>query len=303
MHMTRNEGAPYKYIVISPAKDESQYIERTILSVLGQTVLPKVWVIVDDGSRDRTLQIVQHYAQQYEWIVPVIVRRGEDRRPGSAEIRAFYVGYAHVCDEEYDYLIKLDTDIEFSPDYFERIFSEFEKDPLLGIASGAYVEAPSGVIGLVKMPAYHASGATKVIRRECFLDIGGFPSSPGWDTADEIKAQARGWRTRHFADIRFLHLRPEGSAIGMLRTCFDHGRMYHACGGGVPFFIVKGIRRIAFGQPFLVGGIALFCGYVYAVINRQPMLVSKTEARSYRKLLNEQLASSVTRVVRFWRPV
>jgi glycosyltransferase involved in cell wall biosynthesis len=301
--MTHNEPASRKFIVITSAKDESQYIERTILSMLEQTVLPEVWVIVDDGSRDRTLQIIQHYAQRYGWIVPIIVRRGEDRRPGSAEIRAFYVGYERVCQEACDYLVKLDADLEFPPNYFERIFAEFERDPLLGIASGAYVEARNGVMRLVKMPEYHAAGASKVIRRECFLDIGGFPLSPGWDTADEIKAHARGWQTRHCADIRFLHLRPEGSAIGMLRTCFNHGRMYHACGGGVPFLVLKGIRRIAVGKPFFVGGIALFCGYVCAAVRRQPMLVSKEEAKSYRKLLKMQVSRSVTHMSRLWRPV
>jgi len=295
------ECQPRSFIVITPAKDEGQYIERTIASMLRQTARPGKWVIVDDGSRDNTLQIVEEYARRYEWIVPVAVQRDAERKPGSAEIRAFYVGYDIERDEEWDFVVKLDADLELPPDYFEKMLAEFERDSLLGIASGVFDEMHNGVKCTVKMPAYHAAGASKIVRRQCLQDIGGFPLSPGWDTADEIKAQVRGWRTRHFPQIHFLHLRPEGQAIGLLRTSADHGRMYYAYGGGPFFLLLKAVRRMVSGKPLVLGGIALFLGYVHAAIRNQSRLVSKTEASSYRKLLNSQVTDHLTKLSPFRR--
>lgn len=290
------------YIVITPAKDESRFLERTIASMLQQTVLPKMWVIVDDGSNDRTLEIAQKYAHKYDWIVAMSVNRGKERRPGSHEIRAFYVGYDLVRHEEVGFVVKLDADLELPPRYFEEMLREFEGDPHLGIASGAYLEEHNGTIRLIKMPGYHAAGASKIVRRKCFLDIGGFPLSPGWDTADEIKARACGWTTKHFPKIRFMHLRPEGSAIGMLRTCADHGRMYYACGGGTWVLLLKAAHRLFLGRPRISGGIALLFGYLRAVISRQPKIVTKDEAKSYRKMLSEQVTQRIARRMFFWRP-
>jgi glycosyltransferase involved in cell wall biosynthesis len=289
--------------VITPAKDEEKYIERTIGSMLQQTIQPKMWVIVDDGSCDNTLKIVRRYAEKFDWILPIAVLRGGDRRPGSAEISAFYAGYELVRKEECEFLVKLDADLKLPIDYFERMLKEFDIDPSLGIASGVYVEERKGARYLVKMPSYHASGASKIVRLKCFVDIGGFPRLPGWDTADEIKAQARGWRTRSFVDIRFHHLRPEGSAIGSLKTCVDHGRMYHACGGGMPFLLLKVMCRMVLGKPALAGGIALLWGYIVAAIKRQPRLVSESEASLYRKLLAERLTCRITRMCLFWKVV
>jgi len=300
--MTSRQGPRRSFIVITAAKDEGQYLERTIVSMLQQTALPKLWVIVDDGSHDRTPQIAKEFAQKHDWIVAMAVHRGTDRRPGSSEIRAFYVGFNIVRNEEYDFLVKLDADLEFPPDYFEKLLDKFDQDPHLGIASGAYIEEHNGTKKDVRMPWYHAAGASKIIRRQCFFDIGGFPLSPGWDTADEIKALVRGWSTKHFPEIRFHHLRPEGSAIGMLRTCVDHGRMYHACGGGAWILLLKAMHRLVFGRPPISGGVALLLGYLRAAVSRQPRIVTKAEANSYRRMLTEQVTQRITRKMFFWRP-
>jgi len=301
IHMESVESRPRSFVVITPAKDESQYIERTIASMLRQTARPKKWIIVDDGSRDSTLEIVKECARRCAWIVPVAVRRDAERKPGSAEIRAFYVGYDLMREDDYDFVVKLDADLELPSDYFERMLGEFDRDPLLGIASGVFDEMHDGVKCTVKMPEYHAAGASKIVRRQCLLDIGGFPLSPGWDTADEIKAQARGWRTRHFPQIHFMHLRPEGQAIGLLRTSSDHGKMYYAYGGGPVFLLFKAIRRMVFGKPLVLGGVALFFGYVNAAIRNQSRLVSKAEANLYRKLLNSQVSAHLTKLSPFRR--
>lgn len=290
------------YIVITPAKDERQHIERTIASMLNQSVRPRQWIIVDDGSQDGTSEIIERAAKSCDWITAVMIRRDAERLPGSAEIRAFYVGYEHIqSPDEWDFVVKLDADLELPNDYFKRMLAEFSRNPQLGIASGVYLEEQQGNWSAIKMPAYHAAGASKIVRRPCFLDIGGFPRSPGWDTADEIKAQARGWQTAHFPEIEFKHLRPEGSAIGLLRTARTHGEMYYACGGGTIFLIAKALRKAIAGKPPLAAAVALVYGYLRAAWQRQPRLVDAREANAYRKLLNRQLTGQLGRFMPFLR--
>ena len=57
-----------KYIIITPVRDEELFIEFTLNSVCQQSLKPIKWIIVDDGSTDRTVQIVQNYINKYNWI-------------------------------------------------------------------------------------------------------------------------------------------------------------------------------------------------------------------------------------------
>jgi biofilm PGA synthesis N-glycosyltransferase PgaC len=278
-----------RYVVISPAKDEAERIQKTIQSMLGQSVRPARWVIVDDGSSDNTSEIVKSYVQSFDWITLIRVNRDAERRIGSAEIRAFETGLQSLARQSFDLVVKLDCDLILEPDYFERLIAHFEADPELGIASGVYLERNGDAWTEVPMPSYHASGASKMIRAKCLADIGGFPLLPGWDTADEIKAQTKGWKTQHFAELKFYHLRQEGSAIGGWKTGILHGHIYYVTGGGVFFLVFKSIHRLVIGRPVILGGIAMVWGYLKARITGAPRLVSDAEAGFYRRLLNHRL--------------
>jgi poly-beta-1,6-N-acetyl-D-glucosamine synthase len=290
-----HNGMKDRYVVISPAKDEEKRIETTIQSLLRQTIRPVRWVIVDDGSQDRTWEILQSYAQQYDWIHAHRVVRDNKRKLGSAEIRAFTVGFELVKDLQFDFVVKLDTDLEFSPDYFESLLAKFHTDDRLGIASGNLLENYSNGWTVSPMPPYHAAGASKVVRSECFKEIGGFPMYPGWDTVDEIKAQFKGWGTRHFQDVLLYHLRAECSASGFLRTNVLHGEVYYACGGGPFFFLIKVLHRLVVGRPIVIGGLGLLWGYLKPLLMGRKRLVSAAEARCYRRVLNKRIWERLTR--------
>lgn len=288
---------PTTYILISPVKDEEKYIERTIQAILKQTVRPHKWIVVDDGSRDRTHAIVAEYARKYDWIVLVSVVRDAARQPGPGIIRAFNVGYALVKDMAFDFIVKFDCDIEFPPDYFEQLIARFKQDDKLGIASGIYLEKKGDKWVPVTMPAYHAAGQTKMVRAKCFADIGGFVVSRGWDTVDEIRAQAMGWKTRHFEELFFYHLKPEGSGIGFLRTNKMHGEIYYLTGGGCLFFLFKFLDRLILGRPFVVGGMMMLWGYLKPNLSRRPRLVSDVEARLYRQILSHRITVRLSSIL------
>lgn len=279
-----------RYALVSPVKDEARFIAQTLESVIHQNVLPARWVIVDDGSRDRTAAIVREYVPAIPWIT-LVRTAGGARQPGSAVIRAFNYGVQFLNQDCYDFLVKLDCDLSFAPDYFEKLLTRFHAEERLGILSGVYREARNGRVAVVAMPAYHAAGASKMVRTACFREIGGFIAERGWDTVDEIRAQVRKWNTGHLEDAVMDHLKPEGAGIGQMRTNVMHGEIAYTTGGGVCLFVAKTITRVLHGKPPFLAALALQYGYLRAALLRRPLLVTEPEARYYRSLLNQRLAA------------
>lgn len=278
-----------KYIIITPVRDEEKYIEQTIRSVISQTIKPIEWIIVDDGSQDRSTEIIYEYCREYNWIKPLRLERKSNRQPGSAVICAFNKGYEIVSNDKFDFIVKLDCDLQLMPNYFEKLFKKFQYDQRLGIASGVYLEKKHKDWIPVKMPEYHAAGASKVVRKKCFEDINGFIPIKGWDTIDEIRAQVKGWKTCHFQELKFYHLKNEGSGIGQLRTNAMHGEIYYLIGGAKAFFLIKVIHRMFYGRPFILGGLIMSVGFLKPLIQRKKLIVSNDEARYYKKLLNKRM--------------
>jgi hypothetical protein len=189
--------------------------------------------------------------------------------------------------------VKLDGDLWLPPPYFQSLLERFALDPGLGIASGVYLEHDGNNVITVQMPEYHAAGASKMVRIECFDQIGGFISAKGWDTIDEIRAHTLGWTTRHFTDIKFAHLRAEGSVDGRFQTGVLHGEVYFVTGGSFVYFIFKLLYRIKTHRT-LLAGLALLTGYVRALLTRQ-RLVSSAQRNVYNNLLRKRLVDRVLR--------
>lgn len=286
-----------RYIVVTPVRDEARFIGDTIQSMLSQTHRPERWVIVDDGSTDRTPEILREQAEGVDWVT-VVSTAARERKLGSAEVLAFQFGLATIpANMTYDYVVKLDGDLRLPQDYFERLVARMAANPRGGIYSGVYCELANGEWGPVSMPGYHAAGASKVVHRQCFEQIGGFVARKGWDTVDEIRAGRRGWQTGHFDDIRFQHLKPEGAVMGALQTHRFHGDIYYQTGGGLVFLLAKVLHRMAWARPQLLGGLAMLWGYLVPMVRRRPRLVTDDEAAFYRALLNRRLTGPVTRLL------
>jgi glycosyltransferase involved in cell wall biosynthesis len=259
-----------KYVVISPVRDEEAYLRFTAECMVAQTIRPVEWIIVNDGSTDRTAEIIDEYAARYPWIRAVHrVNRGF-RKAGGGVVEAFNDGYRRIV-EDCDYIVKLDGDLSFDSDYFEKCFAIFRREPRLGIGGGAVCHVENGTKQIEHNPVFHVRGATKIYRKACWEVIGGFLPSAGWDTLDEVKANMLGWSTRTFVDLHLIHHRYTGSAEGLWKGWVKNGRANYICGYHPLFMAVKCISRLR-ERPFVVGSLALFYGYLSAYVRSVPQI-------------------------------
>lgn len=275
-----------KYVMVTAARDEGAHIEKTIVSVIRQTRRPTQWVIVDDGSSDNTGAIIDRYARQHQWITPVHRANRGFRQAGGGVVAAFYGGYERIESPDWDFIVKLDADLDFAPDYFERCLAEFAEDSRLGIAGGGIYHATSdGVLTLETTPVFHVRGATKIYRRECWTAIGGLVRAAGWDTIDEAKANMLGWRTRSFTSLQLLHHRVTGGAEGAWRDCVKNGRANYIAGYHPVFMMLKCVRRVV-RKPYLIGSLGLVWGFSSAYFKRVPRVNDRALIRYVR---NQQI--------------
>lgn len=260
-----------EYIIVTPVRDEAAHIEKTIEAVRSQTLLPTRWIVVDDGSTDGTGEILDRWASQLGWMQVVHRRDRGCRVNGAGVMEAFYEGYAALDHDRWDYLVKLDGDLSFAPDYFERCLAMFEADAKLGIGGGTVYQLEQGQekVDSEGDPTFHVRGATKIYRRECWDMIAPLVQAPGWDTVDEVKANMLGWSTRTFPALRVIQHKQTGAADGAWRNAFKNGRANYVTGYDPMFMLAKCIRR-ALTRPMVVGGLALALGFWSGYITRLP---------------------------------
>jgi len=211
---------PRSYVLISPCRNEAEYMRRTLDSVVAQSETPTLWVIIDDGSTDETPQILAEYAAQHDWIRIVAKPDRGHRAVGPGVIEAFYYGIETINIEEFAYLCKLDLDLDLPPKYFSILMDRLEANPRIGTCSGkAYFRNSAGEMVSEGISDEMSLGMTKFFSVACFQDVGGFVREVMWDGIDCHKARKIGWTPRSWdePDLRFDHLRPMGSSQTLAR--------------------------------------------------------------------------------------
>lgn len=276
-----------RYLIVTPAHNEEEFLGVTLTSVAAQRVLPHAWVVVDDCSTDGTWGMLESFASTHPWVRPL--RRlpsdrpsGTDGLASAAEAAAFNAGLRQAADVDWDFVVKLDADIELPPDYFERLLAEFAADPSLGIAGGHCYEWRRGRLWWEAVPEDHVRGATKMYRRECFEAIGGMRETLGWDTIDQVTAEMRGWKVRSIRGLDLLHHRRTGSASGVIRGRLRHGRGSYLVGYHPGFMFVRAARRLL-DPPPIVGSVLLLAGYFAAWLRREPRAVDAEFVAFFRR--------------------
>lgn len=275
-----------RYVVITPVRDEEQYLPVSIESMVKQTIRPREWIIVNDGSKDRTGEIAEQASRDHDWIRVVHRKDRGYRKWGGGIIEAFYEGFNALKCQDWEFMCKLDGDLSFEPDYFEGTFRRFGENPKLGIGGGTLYHFEDGKKVIEQNPTFHVRGGTKIFRRACWDQIGGLWVGPGSDTVDEVKANMLQWTTMSFADLEMHHHRPTGASWGGWGGLVKDGTIDYVYGSHPLFLLAKtGVR--VFRRPYFVASFALLYGYVTAYIKHVPQV---NDAELIRYIRSQQLA-------------
>lgn len=293
-----------RYVVITPARNEAQFIELTLQSVVAQTVKPIKWVIVSDGSTDGTDDIVRRYAAEHSWIE--LLRMPErTERHFAGKVYAFNAGYDRVKSLEFDVVASLDADISFDGGYFSYLLQKLSEDPQRGVVGTPFKEGSNPIYDYRYVSIEHVSGACQVFRRQCFEQIGGYTPVKGGciDHIAVITARMKGWKTRTFTDRVCLHHRVMGTAQqGLFKSRFKNGAKDYSIGNHPLWELFRTIYQTT-RKPYVLGGLAVLSGYLWSAVRRVPRPVSRDLVRFYRSEQMSRLGQIVRKRLPSNKPV
>jgi poly-beta-1,6-N-acetyl-D-glucosamine synthase len=258
------EKAP-RFVIISPVRNEEQFVGKSIQSIANQTIRPVEYILVDDGSSDHTAQIIQEAAVLYPWIHYARCKDRGERILGRGVVDAFDYGYSLISTDQYDYICKMDGDLTLGPRYFEFLIKKFNYDPYLGSASGKlFLDVGNNILHEERISDESVLGGVLCMRRKCFEDTGGFVKEVMWDGIAFHRARMAGWRTCSFRDPELIiH---DHRMMGSSYKSIYHGRLRWGWGqyfmGTHPLYLLAiGFYRM-FEKPFFIGGMLIMLGYL-----------------------------------------
>jgi poly-beta-1,6-N-acetyl-D-glucosamine synthase len=279
-----------RYVIITPVKNEETLFKYTIESILKQEVKPLKWVIINDGSTDGTKALIDELQKNNPWVHAVHNEPDNKRKPGGEFI--LKQGFDLIDVTDYDFIVKMDGDLEFEGDYFTRLFNEFEKNPKLGIAAGRCFIREKGRLVEEKTPDFHTRGPLKTYRTKCFIDIKGIEPSLGWDTIDEMRANMLGWKTATVPGLSIIHLRKTQTASGSLKGLRNMAAASYYSGYHPLYLVARGVKNMG-EKPYVIGGMTLIYEFFKNYMKRtpkvdDPSLIKFTRKQQLNRLIGKE---------------
>lgn len=280
-----------KYSVVIPAKNEEQNIKGTIESIVNQTISPECVLIIDDGSTDRTLEIILELEEKHPCVKHIINNGEKTYKLGGHIVQLFNKGVNELKNLGFksDWFIKLDADITFGNNFIEKISSYIEDDSI-GIISGTpcFIENNQKILEI--SPPWHTHGQFKIYRDKFLEKVNGIPESLGWDTADNIKAMSLGFITTTVKEINYLMHRKIGGKSSLKKGRINHGIGCYVLNYSFTYFILKALHDL-FKAPYMFGVYYLIVGYIKAIVQKPNKILTNKESYILRKLLWQSLFS------------
>jgi glycosyltransferase involved in cell wall biosynthesis len=286
------------YVLVTAAYNEAALIEGTLRSVAAQTVLPKAWVIVSDGSTDRTEEIARTYAARLPFIHVIRI----ERNPGRSFVSKVYAvreGFKRIVGLPFEFVGNLDADLSFEATYFEGLLNKFHLNPQLGVGGGWILEERDGSYQQRQFNSrVWVPHAVQLLRRSCYEDVGNYVPLPygGEDTCAVVSARMRGWKAESFPDLPVRHHRRTSSAGGLLRNGFRAGLLDHSLGYHPAYELVKRLRRMP-ERPFMLGTAAGLAGFAAGYLRRSPRAVSPEFVSYIRREQMQRLTAPLRKYV------
>jgi glycosyltransferase involved in cell wall biosynthesis len=284
------------YVLVTPARNEAAYIEKTIESVVAQTILPLRWVIVSDGSTDGTDEVVRKFVAEHDWIDLVSLPRRAERN-FAGKVAAFNAGQAKVSGLKYDVIGNLDADVSFDKEYFAFLLRKLAENPPLGLVGTPYRDPLNDPYDYRYVSIEHVTGPCQLFRRECFEAIGGYMPVKGGaiDRIADISARMKGWETRAFTEKVYLHHRATGtSQQGVLISKFKDGAKDYSVGTSPVWELFRTAYQMT-KRPLILGGLMTGAGYLWSLVRHVERPVSREMVEFCRREQMQRLKAFVVR--------
>ncbi|KAF5430704.1 Glycosyltransferase involved in cell wall bisynthesis [Candidatus Methanophagaceae archaeon] len=269
------------YILVTPVKNEEKNLPKLIPSVVRQTVRPVLWVIVDDGSTDRSPEMIEEAKGRYEWIHGILLEGGF--RDLGKHVYSVYnkgfefaIEYCKAHNIHFDYIGNVDADMILEIEFFEKLIKEFEKNRELGIASGSGYDFNNKLI--MDTRNYIPLGGIRLWRKECYEETGGYPISYSADAVSNVLARLKGWKTERFNEIKAIQTRRTSSAEGLWKGYKKYGEATYFINFHPLYVLIKGLKLL-FESPYYTG-FAYLHGYISSALKKLGK-IDNEEIRDY----------------------
>jgi len=283
-----------KYLVIIPAYNEANYIEKTLISLEQQTVRPDLVLVVNDSSTDQTVDVVQPFTQKHPWIQLITKSSEAIHLPGSKVIQAFNYGLSSLSQTaDYDFIVKLDADLILPANYFESVEHEFKQKPQVGMVGGIALIETNGTWIIENLTDKdHIRGAFKAYRKACFQQIGGLKPAMGWDTVDELLCRYYQWEIIVRQDLQVKHLKPTGAKYDKTAR-YKQGEAFYRLHYGFLITLIASLKlALRKNKPLLV--VDYIQGYFKARATKEPYLVNEEQGKFIRQYRWKKIKAKLT---------
>ena len=272
------------YWVVVVARNAAQNILATLTSLLRQTLPPIRIVVVNDGSSDKTSEILAQASHENPIIrVLTLPDRGYDIRRVPSNVN-LAIGFSSNLKTEY-FMISGD-DCTYPPDYVASLIGRMSDNAKIAVASGR--PSQLGVVSREHSP----SGSGRVVRVSFMHDVGNkFPIRAGWEAWLLFKAEQVGLETKMFNEFVYAHVRPRGAGH---QFTYWGAAMYTL--GYHPLYALGRVVRALVKLTSLKASMGFVKGYLTAALGSSDRFIAPFDP-SLRKFVSIQQRREIARVV------
>jgi glycosyltransferase involved in cell wall biosynthesis len=218
-----------RFLIIIPAHNEENNLSFTLDSLQQQSCKDFKVVVVNDGSTDKTSEIIKKYIDNDTRFETVNLEKSA-HQPGSKVVNAFKNGLNTQNIEEFEIICKFDADIILSENYLKTIEESFQNNPNYGLIGGLlYVEKEGNWVYEGNSNKHHVRGPMKAYRKESFIEMGGLRETLGWDNIDSILLENLGWKEIVLPELHVKLLKVKGADY-TIKPADYYGRYFYFLG-------------------------------------------------------------------------
>ncbi|KFD41188.1 hypothetical protein DK28_0211560 [Peptococcaceae bacterium SCADC1_2_3] len=259
------------YLLVTPVRNEEDKLKDFIRFVKEQSLPPLLWVIVNDGSTDSSVDIIKAETKEDNYIYLLNLEEKDDYGQKSYNRTVnygfnFIIEYIKRHHIKYKYLGILDADIFVEKTFFEKLVDTLDKNEKLGIVSGQLYVLKNGDQKKPENMGKHLWGGCMVYKKECFEEIGGFPRCTSGDSVTCIKAKLKGWQILRVFEAKAIHKRYVTSKEGRWKSHFKVGYNDYYLNFSIGYAFLTAFFWLI--KPPFYSGIAYLAGYFKAFFKK-----------------------------------